>query len=272
MAAACSNPSLAFELNEGTYNRAFHVSLAITPREVAHDNRLTLLTRRSISSLYLLHTFTETSTPLTSSFCTITLTMSPALEQQQATSPGGCDTAGKGVFSNIVDETAAYLQKDDGQDLAAQIAGLVLDDHEAKSVLSHDSTTEEEPAPKGMDENSNPKLAASTAAPVSVIPHTEGTIHLHQKAAEDADRFSDEESAGCELEQDNKSDNPTLPTPVNLPNGGSFTIDMSAVAKNTSSEPKQADESDTPRLKTYMKLHNDVRLPLHLPPSLHPTH
>jgi hypothetical protein len=184
--------------------------------------------------------------------------MSPALEQQQVTSPGECDIVGKGVFGNIVDETAAALQKDDEHDLASQTAALALDDQKHDPALSQDSAAEEKPAPKAVDENSNPKLVASTAAPVSVNPHTQGTIHLHQGAVEDPDRFSNEESAGCELEQDDKLENSTFPTPVNLPNGGSFTIDMSAVAKNTTSEPKQADESDTPRLKTYMKLHNDV--------------
>jgi hypothetical protein len=169
--------------------------------------------------------------------------MSPATEQQQVTSPGECDTVGKGVFSNIVDETAASLQKDNEHDLASQTAALGLDNNKPDPVPSHDSTIEEEPAPKSVDENSNPKPVASTAAPVSVIPHTEGTIHLHQKAAEDADRSSDEESAGYELEQDTKSD---TPTPITLPNGGSFTLDMSVAPNTTTSSPKKADENNTP--------------------------
>jgi hypothetical protein len=253
-------------INEGTCSRAFHfhmqschVKLHLTV--AAHSQEY-----KYFFSLPPPHILADISTPITTSFCTIILIMSPSLEQQQVTSPGECDTIGKGVFGNIVDETAAALHKDDEHDLASQTAALALDDHKSEPALSHNSTTGEEPAPKAVDENSNPKLAASTTAPVSVIPHTQGTIHLHQEAVEDPDRFSNEESAGCELEQDDESDNPTLQTPVTLPNGGSFTVDMSAVAKNTS-EPKQADESDTPRLKTYMKLHNDVSSTINLPSS-----
>jgi hypothetical protein len=252
-------------INEGMCNRAFHFHMQSCHVKshltvAAHSQEYKYLFSLP---LYLLQAFAVT---LTTSFCTIILIMSPSLEQQQVTSPGECDTVGKGVFGNIVDETAAALHKDDEHDLASQTAALALDDHKSEPALSHNSTTGEEPAPKAVDENSNPKLAASTTAPVSVIPHTQGTIHLHQEAVEDPDRFSNEESAGCELEQDDKSDNPTLQTPVTLPNGGSFTVDMSAVAKNTS-EPKQADESDTPRLKTYMKLHNDVSSTINLPSS-----
>jgi hypothetical protein len=157
-------------------------------------------------------------------------------QQQQGPSPGECDTIGKGVFSKIIDAMPASPEQKDEHDLAGLTTNLDLKDHETEPIpIAKPTTTKpghDETASKATNENFDPKLAHATTAP----------------------------QPECEPIEVTGIDRTALATVSN----DSFTL-TSHIAATKSELGPDHDETSSPGLGTYIRLHNDVNPSLPLP-------
>lgn len=215
------------------HGRAFHFhkqTLSLFPRASAYGNQLTPTCRNTPLLCHLrilLNTYTLSTSAYLITILIILIMSSINDPQKQDAPPGESDTVGKGVFSNIITEIPPSPQNEqDEHDLASQTARLALDEHTTNAVPPHNPSTTTslggESDSTTMDENVNPKPAHATTAP--------------QPESEPADK--------------NQADEAIIL--AKLKEGDKILLSESNATLAT------ADDLDSPRFTTYLKLHNDV--------------
>jgi hypothetical protein len=161
--------------------------------------------------------------------------MPSALDTQERNPPHE-----ENVSKNMHAEPPSSSQiEDEYHAVATQATNLDLDDQNTdpdSSSKDADDTWSDEEAPfETVDENSEPQSAHSTATtPADVVQADQSKLTEAVKDADDA-----------------TASNNSNPSP---------------------SQNEEDDEAATPRFQTYVKLHNDVRLPPNLPSPHTPFH